>query len=274
MNEQAKFWRLLEFGELELLRATYITHAFTPHFHEGFAIGVILCGAQEAEYRRSTQVMPEGTVCVLNPGEVHTAHAVNQYGWTYRMLYPDVEMLQQIASQIAEREQDVPFFPELVIDDNNLFSQVLRLHRTLERSDTSLLERESQLVETVGQLILRHADAKPTARSWKFYSKYTKKVREYLDQHYDEEISLKQLARLVELSPYYLLRLFRKEVGVTPYIYLTHRRIIIAKQLLTAGHSIAEVAYETGFVDQSHLTNRFKHIVGVTPRQYCLERKS
>jgi hypothetical protein len=53
MNEKVKFWRLSEFGELELLRATYITHAFTPHFHEGFGIGVILSGAQESDYRRA-----------------------------------------------------------------------------------------------------------------------------------------------------------------------------------------------------------------------------
>jgi AraC-like DNA-binding protein len=212
--------------------------------------------------------MPEGTVCVLNPGEVHTGYAFHQTGWTYRMLYPDAKLLQQIASQITEREQDVPFFPELVINDKKLFTQILNLHLSLEQPDTSLLERESQLVQTLGQLILRHADARPAVRSWKSYSKYTKKVREYLDQHYDEEISLKQLARVAELSPYYLLRLFKKEVGVTPHIYLTYRRIIVAKRLLVAGHSIAEVTYETGFVDQSHLTNRFKHIIGVTPGQY------
>ena len=274
MDEQVKFWRLPELGNLELLRARYITHAFTPHFHEGFAIGVILAGAQEADYRRSTQVMPEGTVCILNPGEVHTGHAFDQAGWAYRMLYPDAKLLQQIASQIVEREQDVPFFPELVINDRSLFTQILNLHLTFERPDASLLERESQFIHTLGQLILRHADAKPAVRSWKFYSKYTKKVREYLDHHYDEEISLKHLAGLVELSPNYLLRLFKQEVGVTPHIYLTHRRIVVAKQLLAAGHSIAEVAYETGFVDQSHLTNRFKNIVGVTPGQYCMNIKS
>ena len=274
MNELVKFWRLPEFGKLELLRARYVTHAFAPHFHEGFAIGVILSGAQEADYGRSARVMPEGTVCVLNPGEVHTGRAVNQNGWTYRMLYPNAEVLRQIATQLADREQDVPFFPELVIDDSDLFTRILKLHRTLEQSDVSLLERQSQFVETIGHLILRHADAKPAARTWKFYSKYTKKAREYLDQHYHAEMSLEQLADLVQLSPYYLLRLFKKEVGVTPHIYLTHRRIMVAKQLLTAGHSIAEVAYHTGFVDQSHLTNRFKHIVGVTPGQYRIERNS
>ena len=47
-----------------------------------------------------------------------------------------------------------------------------------------------------------------------------------------------------------------------------------AKQLLLAGFTIADVAAQTGFVDQSHLTNRFKRVVGVTPGQYRQDSKN
>ncbi|MFZ5643409.1 MAG: AraC family ligand binding domain-containing protein [Bacillota bacterium] len=40
-KEKTKFWHAGDLGNLELLRATYITHSFSPHIHEGFAIGVI-----------------------------------------------------------------------------------------------------------------------------------------------------------------------------------------------------------------------------------------
>ena len=53
-----------------------------------------------------------------------------------------------------------------------------------------------------------------------------------------------------------------------PHLYLTQVRIERAKTLLTEGLPPAHVAAETGFVDQSHFTKRFKRIVGVTPGQY------
>ena len=95
---------------------------------------------------------------------------------------------------------------------------------------------------------------------------------EWIELYNDgDEISLELLSELTNLSPYYLLRLFKKEVGSTPHIYLTQRRIKKAKQFLTEGDSLSEVAYKTGFVDQSHFTNRFKTIVGMTPGQYIIQ---
>ncbi|MGE5598408.1 MAG: AraC family ligand binding domain-containing protein, partial [Bacteroidota bacterium] len=94
-QERAKFWRDTTLGGLELLRASYITHAFAPHTHEGFAIGVIEAGAEGFSYRRSYHVAPAGTMVVINPGERHTGEAAARTGWTYRMLYPEARLLQR-----------------------------------------------------------------------------------------------------------------------------------------------------------------------------------
>jgi AraC-like DNA-binding protein len=80
---------------------------------------------------------------------------------------------------------------------------------------------------------------------------------------------LTQLAEHVSLSPYYLLRVFRAEVGMPPYAYLESVRIRQAQQLIKVGKPLADVAVEVGFSSQSHLTHRFKQIIGVTPGQYA-----
>ncbi len=51
--EQVKFWRDPALSNLELLRAKYVTHSFSPHIHEGFAIGVIVGGAEAFTYQGS-----------------------------------------------------------------------------------------------------------------------------------------------------------------------------------------------------------------------------
>jgi hypothetical protein len=71
-QEHTHFWRDPALNNLELLRATYITHAFAPHTHEGYAIGVIENGAEQFKYRRTTHVAPRGSVVHINPGEMHT----------------------------------------------------------------------------------------------------------------------------------------------------------------------------------------------------------
>ena len=156
-QEQTVFWRAPELGDLELLRASYHTHTFARHAHDGFAIGVIERGAEMFEYRRQWFVAPAGSVAVINPGEVHTGQALTPQGWSYRMLYPDAALLQQAAIEVGGRTHDVPFFPSPVLDDPPLAQLILQLHATMEQS-SSPLEQQSRFVWTLAHLIARHAE--------------------------------------------------------------------------------------------------------------------
>lgn len=268
MKEKSFYQVLPEFDNLEILNATFISHAFSVHYHQEYCIGVILSGAQETDYRHSRQVMPEGTICVLNPGITHTGRSYTDKGWTYRMLYPGINLLKNIASQISEKEMTIPFFPDLVINDRRLFHKILNLHMLLENPACSSLEKESVLISTLSQLLIKYAEEKPRAKDYHNNSFHIRKAKEYLDANYNQEISLELLAKIAGLSPFYFLRLFKKETGITPYIYLTHRKIKAVKSFLKKGYPISEVAFLTGFTDQSHLTNRFKSICGLTPGQF------
>ncbi|MBI1880159.1 MAG: AraC family ligand binding domain-containing protein, partial [Chloroflexi bacterium] len=105
-RERVKFWHAHELGQLELLHATYITHTFTRHIHNGFAIGVIEQGAEGFYYRGADHVAAAGNIVVINPGEVHTGQAVTEAGWTYRMLYPEVALVQRAMVEVTGRPMD------------------------------------------------------------------------------------------------------------------------------------------------------------------------
>jgi AraC-like DNA-binding protein len=93
-------------------------------------------------------------------------------------------------------------------------------------------------------------------------------IRDYLRDHYAENVSLSQLTSLTNLSPFYLLRVFHSRAGFPPHEYQTQVRIAHARRLIREGKPLSQTAVETGFFDQSHLSRNFKRIVGVTPRQY------
>lgn len=268
MREKATFWRDSKLSNLELLRATFVTHTFAPHIHEGYAIGMVEKGAERFKYRKNMYVASQGSVVVINPGEMHTGEAVSAEGWSYRMLYPGISLLQRAATDATAKAQEIPCFPAPVIADPDMARLLLRLHTALATSPAEL-ERESLFIWTLAHLIRRHAHTTPDPLHSKTECVAILKVRTYLEEHYTENISLDELASLVNFSPFYLLRVFRETVGLPPHSYLTQLRVAHAKGLISASLPLAEVATAVGFTDQSHLNRHFKALVGVTPGQYA-----
>jgi AraC family transcriptional regulator len=95
-------------------------------------------------------------------------------------------------------------------------------------------------------------------------------VVEYVEEHLDAGPTLEQLAAIARLSVYYFARQFKRATGLPPHQYVILRRVERAKQLLQTGggFSLAEVAAEAGFSDQSQFTHHFKRLIGVTPGQF------
>ena len=266
-KEYAKFWRDPVLNDLEMLRASYVDYSFSRHTHEGFGIAIVESGAMAFECRGEMHVAPAGSVAITHPGEVHTGQAVVETGWTYRTLLPAIAWLRQAAEELSCSTGSTPYFPGPVIHDVRLNRQLVALHRTLEASPSSL-ERESRLLWSMAQLIRGYAGDRPVARAAGKEHAAVQQVRDYLNAYYSQNVSLDELAKLVELKPLKLLRAFKAEVGLPPHAYLNQLRVYQAKRLLIAGLSIADAAADTGFVDQSHLHRHFKKMVGVTPGQY------
>jgi hypothetical protein len=78
---------------LERLEARFQGHAYDPHRHETYAIGLTLDGAQGFRYRGQPQVSRAGQIMVLHPDEQHDGHAAIPDGFSYRMIYVDPALI-------------------------------------------------------------------------------------------------------------------------------------------------------------------------------------
>ena len=84
-------------------------------------------------------------------------------------------------------------------------------------------------------------------------------VIEYIHAHLNAELSIVELARIAQTSPFHFARHFKASMGLTPHQYVIDRRIELAKWLLAdRSRSIADVAYASGFATQAHLTTVFR----------------
>jgi len=96
-----------------------------------------------------------------------------------------------------------------------------------------------------------------------------RKVREYVDDHLTDTLSIKDLADLCGCSPGHLNRVFRATVGLPIYRFVIERRIEHARSLLQADNmSLVEVAISCGFANQSHFSTAFRRHVGFTPGEF------
>jgi AraC family transcriptional regulator len=95
-------------------------------------------------------------------------------------------------------------------------------------------------------------------------------VLDYIHQHLDDELRLRDLAAVAHLSPCHFARRFKASTGLPPRRYVIVRRVERAQQLLRGGDdlSLAQVAARSGFCDQGHFTRHFKRLVGVTPKRF------
>ncbi|MEV0389771.1 AraC family transcriptional regulator [Nonomuraea sp. NPDC050643] len=265
MREQAHFWRHPAVPETDLLKARYVTHRFSRHVHDGYAIGLIVAGVEEFDYRGTLHRANAGEMVLVNPDAVHTGQAGTPGGWAYRMLYPSIDLLAGIAAELGT-PHGTPHFPEQVVRDDAVAALLGRTHQAAERGDALAASTLSRTL--FARLLARHAAPRPVAV---LPAEGRRAVREALDLLHGSLVdppTLEGLAEAVGARPFALLRAFKAATGMPPHAYLTSLRVRQARSLLLSGVPPARVAAEVGFTDQSHLSRHFKRIVGVPPAAY------
>ena len=95
------------------------------------------------------------------------------------------------------------------------------------------------------------------------------KVKTYIEENYQKDISLDEVSRLVDISPYYFSKLFKQEAGKNFIEYLTEIRMHHAEEFLRdPSYSIKEVCVMSGYSDPNYFSRLFKKYEGVTPSEY------
>lgn len=251
---------------MEMLRSDQLDPAHPRHMHATFTIGVVDTGVVVNQSRGATSYLPENSVYLFNPGDVHSGYAPRDVLVSHRTFYPSEAALTELAQGAGLR--GAPHFKASSFHSPRSAERLRTLHRLLEGS-SNLLTRESAVVCVFGTLLTRHTPLLVASRPEGHEPSAVQQVRDYLEAHLAENVSLGTLADLVGLSRAYLIRVFRRSVGIPPHTYLVQRRVERAKSLLRAGVEPAQAALAVGFSDQSHLNLHFRRTLNLTPGRYA-----
>ncbi|UAN65532.1 AraC family transcriptional regulator [Serratia sp. JSRIV006] len=266
-QEQANFMHVDDLGGLEVLQATYRRQTFSRHSHEGFCVGVIDEGAQRFYRTGGEHVAPLGSVILVNADDIHTGSSASEDGWSYQAMYPKAELLAFLSRDLKTVAGATPYFPNPVVQDAGLAGQ-LRLAFGMMRSNENRLVKETLVFSALTWLMLRHGKSRIVPAVQSKAQSQIARIKAFLDDFPEVNISLLELAEKAGLSPYYLLRQFQQVTGLPPHAYQIQARLRKGRQLLKAGNGVLETALACGFHDQSHFHRHFRKSIGVTPGDY------
>ena len=250
---------------IEAYRFKGIMQKFPNHFHEHYVIGFIESGSRHLSCKNKEYTIKPGDLVIFNPRDNHTCEQIDYKPLDYRCINIKEEVMAEVVKEITGKSC-LPQFTETVGFHSEFVPLLHELHQAIMEEKQEFKKEEiflfliEQLLEEYTSPVREEEGAEANLE--------INLVCEYIDMHYKDHLTLDDLSKIAGRNKYTLLRSFTKIKGITPYRYLETVRINEAKKLLENGMEPIDVAMQTGFVDQSHLTNFFKEFIGLTPKQY------
>jgi AraC family transcriptional regulator len=227
------------------------------------ALGVVLSGSFDYCAQNGAATAVPGTVILGNRAEYFRCHPRDCIGNRRQVVHFREDFLAEIADSCGLQ---VARFQVAAIPPGRFSAAVFGAMRRLALHREDHEEAAYELAQTA--LHVSRPGLAPLSVSSRNQQRVLSIVR-HLESYYHEPCSLKTLASLARLSPYYFLRVFRRVTGQSPTQYVMNARLrAAADDLLTTRAPVGEIALKTGFNDISHFNASFRSVFGRSPTHW------
>lgn len=251
LNE-IKIEKSLIFDGIEIKSATFIDKTFPLHFHQNWSLAYNEYGCENISFSNSSFILNKNAVTLIPPYSIHKHWGNKNNPWSYKALYLNNDIIKNVAKKINIDYSflaSIPYF-------------VTYIDKVFEMNEASIFEILNNLF--LGAL----NDSGLPTNSGKNSQTRINDILEYLSLNYHKSITLEKLEKKFKINKFYLQKIFKKKVGLSPSEYLTAIRIENSKQFFHTATPLVDIALESGFYDQSHFTHCFSKYIGVTPGIY------
>lgn len=248
----------LELADFTLVESLYPPSSRMPrHSHDLAHISVVLQGAYTEHYGQKNR-LGEPSVLVLHPPDEDHYVTFHNAGARIFSVHIKSQWLEHIRDYSKVLESPADFrggCPTWL---------AIRIYREFQEMDqVSPLMIESLALEIIATISRRAILPEQKAPHW------LAEVREMLHAWLSEDVALRSIAERVGVHPVYIARQFRKHYRCTMGEYVRRLRVEVAcREISESNTPLSEIASLAGFYDQSHLTNTFKRLTGMTPAEY------
>lgn len=258
---------------LKILHTSYTDSGrlcFEMHWHERMEFIYIISGSLNLRIENSEITLTAGQLAIISPEQMHYGTSGID-GVTYYAIMFDINhfnfplpAVKTLLSPIAEKQISFSTqtnHPEII----TLLESIISFSQSDDPNDNLIIVGKIyELIALLYRYCLAHKDP-----SYNQDDRF-RNVLDYINIHFNENISSETLSRQFGYSISYFCRHFKKITGLSPMIYIRILRLEHAEQLLRAQKlSCGEIASRCGFSDVSYFTKCFKTHFNLTPTEYA-----
>lgn len=242
-----------------------------PYFTEranlnSFLLIYTLSGEGRLLYEEKEYGLTEGSCLFIHCMKHHEYHTVKGKKWEFLWLHFNGEKARGYYEEFVKNG-----FRILVIRQKELVERLFR--EIIERNRKRELTTEVRTGGLIGTLLTELIVQNTTeSRQAVLIPACVRAAEKYLEQHFREKVMLQELADMLHMDKFYLIKEFSRYVGVTPHEYQIGLRLSYAKELLKYSDlSVTEIAYACGVNQTSHFISLFKEREHLTPAKFRKE---
>lgn len=243
---------------------------YTPHYHLHYEILYVTENQRLLTVDKKKYILDNNNICFIPPNILHKS--------TTRNDRPLKRFLINFTNDFIKKYTDILKFDILsCFKSNNYVYNVKNCHQATLKKMMNDIICYSDKSNTFSEQMLALSILKLLTFCSKNLIPYThaQRITEYLECHYNDDITLESLSKELEINKYKITRSFTKDIGMSLSDKLSHIRIGKAKELLlNTDASVTDIATRIGFQTSSYFSSVFKSITGLSPTQYRNVHKS
>lgn len=276
-NEQFPF--LVSYQKL----SEYESGSFMWHWHPEIEITYVQKGTMCYKVNHMVYHLKEGDIVFNNSGALHSGTMEDQKDCSYIPVTFDPRLIygffqSTINSKYVDPVLQDSLLPALCINQSEPWHRPFReyLLRIIDfdKKKPDFYELDITIcLQSMWRLLLEHIIYEPQAsRENSLEYDRIKKILSYIEENYQNKITLNDIARHIHLCESECTRLFKRHMNTTLFAFLQEYRIERSLELLQAGEPISAVADKAGFSDPNYYSKVFARIKGCSPREYRKHR--
>jgi len=231
--------------------------------HDKLTLVALENGSLNLNLKDKQFILQKNQLAIINPFEIHSAIKIDKNSSNLYSLYFNISWIVKLQQDIFNTEDYIPF-KKPIIYDKKIYIKFINLCQSIFL-DGFCIEKEEKIINFLS-IIMMENSIKPISFSKPDNLAFD--IKNYIDSNIDMNLTLEILSKEFLITPFHIIRIFKQEFGLTPYQYILNAKINLSKKLLSQNNSIADVALECGFNDQSHLYKYFKQVFSITPKEY------
>lgn len=254
------------------------------HIHDKIELLYCVCGSFKAVLNGVEHYFNQGDMLLINSHEIHQIYGNSDGDNGYLVLKIEPEMLYSSSQAIFEMKYVLPFtlsrlkHPKIFKSEELKKGAIPELMEEIKREyDNQAYGYELAIRSCICRLflwILRYwkskgFDLETTINISESTMRELQNVIEHVNNHYDDELMVSDMAKMCNMSYSYFSRLFKRVMNQSFSEYLNNVRISNAEKLLIeTDKNITEIALETGFSNTGYFIQKFKQLKGTTPKRF------